>query len=108
MDPYKIIGSSVKTVEPQDPGYYTEVFVLIRERRHPTRFIVHAEGLTESPDDPICRISVLCSGPTLDDAITWTRAKIKKANLLMPEMHQARSEERRVGKECRSRWSPYH
>src|SRR5256885_17009806 len=23
-------------------------------------------------------------------------------------MHQVRSEERRVGKECRSRWSPYH
>ena len=23
-------------------------------------------------------------------------------------MHSARSEERRVGKECRSRWSPYH
>jgi len=22
--------------------------------------------------------------------------------------HQRRSEERRVGKECRSRWSPYH
>ena len=25
-----------------------------------------------------------------------------------PRSHQARSEERRVGKECRSRWSPYH
>ena len=24
------------------------------------------------------------------------------------EIAQARSEERRVGKECRSRWSPYH
>src|SRR2546422_10209385 len=24
------------------------------------------------------------------------------------EVKQARSEERRVGKECRSRWSPYH
>ena len=24
------------------------------------------------------------------------------------EIHKARSEERRVGKECRSRWSPYH
>src|SRR2546425_11256644 len=24
------------------------------------------------------------------------------------EDHTARSEERRVGKECRSRWSPYH
>ena len=23
-------------------------------------------------------------------------------------MSEARSEERRVGKECRSRWSPYH
>ena len=24
------------------------------------------------------------------------------------KLHQLRSEERRVGKECRSRWSPYH
>ena len=24
------------------------------------------------------------------------------------ELEKARSEERRVGKECRSRWSPYH
>ena len=24
------------------------------------------------------------------------------------DMHFQRSEERRVGKECRSRWSPYH
>ena len=31
-------------------------------------------------------------------------------NLLRDALHQflARSEERRVGKECRSRWSPYH
>ena len=28
---------------------------------------------------------------------------VKKANRI-----RARSEERRVGKECRSRWSPYH
>src|SRR5260370_33164040 len=27
---------------------------------------------------------------------------------LAPEKAQKRSEERRVGKECRSRWSPYH
>src|SRR3712207_1398605 len=25
-----------------------------------------------------------------------------------PDLHPFRSEERRVGKECRSRWSPYH
>ena len=27
---------------------------------------------------------------------------------LISELNQTRSEERRVGKECRSRWSPYH
>ena len=26
----------------------------------------------------------------------------------LSEIYYARSEERRVGKECRSRWSPYH
>ena len=26
----------------------------------------------------------------------------------LPEHKKNRSEERRVGKECRSRWSPYH
>ena len=29
---------------------------------------------------------------------------IRKANVVL----RSRSEERRVGKECRSRWSPYH
>src|SRR6266550_2200296 len=28
--------------------------------------------------------------------------------LVLPEVLQDKSEERRVGKECRSRWSPYH
>src|SRR3712207_3903078 len=28
--------------------------------------------------------------------------------LLFPHFYNVRSEERRVGKECRSRWSPYH
>src|SRR2546426_1923319 len=30
------------------------------------------------------------------------------ASDLMAQMSSKRSEERRVGKECRSRWSPYH
>ena len=29
-------------------------------------------------------------------------------NTIRPEEEVPRSEERRVGKECRSRWSPYH
>ena len=34
-----------------------------------------------------------------------TQRKMKE---IEPELKKIRSEERRVGKECRSRWSPYH
>ena len=34
--------------------------------------------------------------------------KHKDFPLLSEKSHFTRSEERRVGKECRSRWSPYH
>ena len=35
--------------------------------------------------------------------------RLKKLKLrLKDQMESIRSEERRVGKECRSRWSPYH
>ena len=38
------------------------------------------------------------------DCIEFTLKKPTAADHLL----DARSEERRVGKECRSRWSPYH
>src|SRR3989441_1021403 len=34
--------------------------------------------------------------------------RVEVYNRLLPWLPLARSEERRVGKECRSRWSPYH
>ena len=43
--------------------------------------------------------------------ITLNHNKIKKYyldDILIYEITYTRSEERRVGKECRSRWSPYH
>ena len=39
-------------------------------------------------------------------AIQMVSAIAREANLA--RAHDLRSEERRVGKECRSRWSPYH
>ena len=33
---------------------------------------------------------------------------VKKTTIFTIRFNEARSEERRVGKECRSRWSPYH
>ena len=38
---------------------------------------------------------------------TWLKGE-KSANRITMKDILTRSEERRVGKECRSRWSPYH
>ena len=43
-----------------------------------------------------------------DDEITVIVNRQLYAANYQRETHKKRSEERRVGKECRSRWSPYH
>src|SRR5436309_11094528 len=40
--------------------------------------------------------------------LTWTPSADKTHIVVFKFWSQLRSEERRVGKECRSRWSPYH
>ena len=42
----------------------------------------------------------------LCESINQRRKALSKTNVI--ECYKLRSEERRVGKECRSRWSPYH
>ena len=42
-------------------------------------------------------------GPVLDNL-----AKEFEGKMVLAKAETDRSEERRVGKECRSRWSPYH
>src|SRR5215471_18414508 len=49
-------------------------------------------------------ISAACVGGSTDSSST---AGLACANM-GPSSTGTRSEERRVGKECRSRWSPYH
>ena len=41
--------------------------------------------------------------PVIQGGMAWVANAALAANV-----SKARSEERRVGKECRSRWSPYH
>ena len=43
-----------------------------------------------------------------DSRLSVARIEIAKGAVTPAHRHEARSEERRVGKECRSRWSPYH
>ena len=38
----------------------------------------------------------------------WHIGKNLEGHSRLEEQEKFRSEERRVGKECRSRWSPYH
>ena len=47
--------------------------------------------------------------PTLNNYAMPSQWKANKVDwTLEPKRAALRSEERRVGKECRSRWSPYH
>ena len=42
------------------------------------------------------------------DVITGYTTYVEMLKKFFPDKEYVRSEERRVGKECRSRWSPYH
>src|SRR6266508_1623516 len=50
---------------------------------------------------PILSDGAICSGSSVT---VWSPT----VSLTGPDIAGSRSEERRVGKECRSRWSPYH
>ena len=58
--------------------------------------------------------STASSAPATSKTIAEREVELKKEQQAKKEAadksakQQARSEERRVGKECRSRWSPYH
>jgi len=62
-------------------------------------YLVLKTGLTVSASIPVAVISI-----TLFRALS----KVGLRNATILENNIVRSEERRVGKECRSRWSPYH
>src|SRR5256885_5779000 len=46
--------------------------------------------------------------PRRDIGSSRRRRRLGKCGGSRKQNHEQRSEERRVGKECRSRWSPYH
>ena len=51
---------------------------------------------------------LLMTNPAFTEAATAAERSAYQAVFDADYYRSARSEERRVGKECRSRWSPYH
>ena len=62
------------------------------------------KGLKDKRTDNILKLNYIYSIGVLED---FSEA-ISLYKDLLTESTDDRSEERRVGKECRSRWSPYH
>src|SRR4051794_12436790 len=71
------------------------VLIFIRDQFHPDPLLL---GLAAAGTQGGALIGALLGG--------WLSDKIGRRWMFLGTM--TRSEERRVGKECRSRWSPYH
>src|SRR3712207_6853847 len=62
----------------------------------------------ETADHVAPRTSLERSCGDGDRAVVARKNRARGARPSQPRLQFTRSEERRVGKECRSRWSPYH
>src|SRR3989440_9545809 len=67
--------------------------------------IMEVDGLEAGLDQDAERIVEIA---TKNNAREVRRANTDAERTLLWKSRKQRSEERRVGKECRSRWSPYH
>ena len=68
-----------------------------------------AETARSLAEKYLARIEALDrKGPALRSVLEVNPDALAIAESLDAERREKRSEERRVGKECRSRWSPYH
>src|SRR3712207_7513797 len=100
--------------------FYSFFFFFFSSRRRHTRYWRDWSSDVCSSDllgrgEPICRLIAIERGEFLgscQSVTRWLRRFIHEHRLLIEGgcvgSCGVRSEERRVGKECRSRWSPYH
>src|SRR3989449_5624517 len=73
--------------------------------------VVWVDDLQWADPDSVLLLETLLGPPGPPPMLfvaTLRTEEIEAQPLLRSMLQRARSEERRVGKECRSRWSPYH
>ena len=76
-----------------------------------TLFNCLSNAKAQSANFPFCTIEPNIGVVNVPDERLKTLESLVRPERVMPatvEIVDIRSEERRVGKECRSRWSPYH
>ena len=76
-----------------------------KEVRLKNAYIIKAESVIKNEEGDIQEIHCTYDSKSLSGSGTEESLRKVKGTL---HWVSARSEERRVGKECRSRWSPYH
>ena len=73
------------------------------------RFAILRDGMASVAEKPTAKDRLEALHNLLGKAKVWDKNMTDDQGLtLLGKVLNERSEERRVGKECRSRWSPYH
>ena len=84
-------------------------FLELNKKRHATK---HFNDKPVDPKDVRTAIEIATLAPSAHNSQPWKFVVVRERNHALAETafggNLCRSEERRVGKECRSRWSPYH
>src|SRR3989442_4504581 len=78
---------------------------LLDARRRVEADVARDLGILRAGDDDPADVLQALERVDGEDPVDGVEAEARTIRL---EVRGARSEERRVGKECRSRWSPYH
>ena len=80
------------------------LYTIVMERSHQIEEQVIMGGVAGfAGNDYVSYANPNAEPEVVDDGLNWP-----DIDITLPQYSIVRSEERRIGKECRSRWSPYH
>ena len=108
----RVMMEAIRLKPNSGPSHYSLGQALWQKGRSDTAVSEFREAVRLSPNEPLAHYALGSALLNTGD-IEGATFELRQAVRLKPGYAEAqeclrRSEERRVGKECRSRWSPYH